>query len=119
MPNGSIHTTGEGGDRGATPKARNIGVCFRVSPFCVHNRQWMPDSMRLTGHRIITSWGRLRGYPLVYLPCKHGIFTKRLLEDYYVATRERPYCGGCWSRSQGLGLHRDAQGAGYAGCVTC
>ena len=40
-------------------------------------------------------------YPLVVLPCKSSIFTK--------TTRET-YCGGCWSRSQGLGLHRDAQG---------
>ena len=43
----------------------------------------------------------LTTYPLVVLPCKSSIFTK--------TTRET-YCGGCWSRSQGLGLHRDAQG---------
>ena len=40
-------------------------------------------------------------YPLEGQPCKNGIFTKTTRETYF---------DGSWSRSQGLSLHRDAQG---------
>ena len=59
---------------------------------CIHCMRCRSGSM--------PQWHTHTAYPLVVLPCKSSIFTK--------TTRET-YCGGCWSRSQGLGLHRDAQ----------
>ena len=50
-------------------------------------------------------WVRHRVYPLVQQPCESRIFTK---------TTKETSCDGCWSRFQGLGLYRDAQGTHWA-----
>ena len=78
---------------------RSTGIMTRISLLSIHSG---PRAYHGPAPSLQTSGrGGIRGdYPLVVLPCKSSIFTK--------TTRET-YCGGCWSRSQGLGLHRDAQ----------